>query len=83
MWGGGMKMVLIEWDDSGAVDGQVWEFKDEWDCDVHLCKTVGFLVAKNKVATVVAQSENQDQWGRLFAIPNGCITRVTTLGASK
>ena len=75
-----MKMVLVEWNDSGAVDGQVWQFKDDWYCDVHLCKTVGFLVTKNKSVTVIAQSENADQWGRLFAIPNGCITSIKTLG---
>lgn len=69
-------MVHIHWEDSGSVDGLIWQFKDSWECSVHDCNTVGYLVSKDKLQVVVAQSSNDDQWGRLFAIPLSSIVNV-------
>ena len=73
------KPVLIKWEDSGAIDGLVWQFKDDWECNIHECQSIGFLVSKDKRSVVLAQSENKDQYGRLFAIPTGCIISIKTL----
>ena len=77
------KMVLITWVDSGGVDGKVWDFKDDYDIHVLECQTIGFVVEETKQHMVVAQSQNPDQWGRLFIIPRGCITATQALSTDK
>jgi hypothetical protein len=72
------KYILVEWRDSGSVEG-IWQFKDEWQCEVHTCYTVGIEISNNKDKLVVAQSMNNDQWGRLFAIPKENIRQITEL----
>ena len=66
-------IVYVKWLDSGSVDGVVWQFRDDWECSVHTCETVGVLVSKDDAELVLAQSMNEDQWGRLFAIPSKSI----------
>lgn len=73
------KPVVIEWLDSGSVDGVVWQFKDSYECDVHKCVTVGLLVERDDDKVVIAQSSNDDQWGRLFAIPAKAIVGIENL----
>lgn len=73
------RIVYIQWEDSASVDGVVWQFKDDWVCESHNCFTVGFLVSEDKNTVVVAQSENDDQWGRLFAIPKKSIIEIKEL----
>ena len=56
-------IVYVKWLDSGSVDGVVWQFRDDWECSVHTCETVGVLVSKDDAELVLAQSMNEDQWG--------------------
>jgi hypothetical protein len=71
-----MKIVKVKWQDSGSVDGLVWQFKDDWTCGVHICCSVGYLVKDDVLEVVIAQSENSDQWGRLFSIPKSSILEM-------
>lgn len=73
------ELVHVSWVDSGGVDGAVWHFKDEYDLKLHECESVGFLVENTKQHIIIAQSQNPDQWGRLFVIPKGAITKVVKL----
>lgn len=73
------KYVVVEWQDSGGKDGVVWEFKDEWEIEPHTCYSVGVLVADTKEKLVIAQSWNDDQWGRLFVIPRRCVVSIERL----
>ena len=70
-----MKIVKINWLDSGS-KYRNWEFKDDWSLEPLECMSVGFLVEKTAKKVVIAQSDGQDEWGRLFVIPKGCITKI-------
>jgi len=67
------EIIKVEWLDSGGLD-EVWTFKDDWELHPHRIVSVGILVTDDKDKLVICQSENDDQYGRLFAIPKGCIT---------
>lgn len=73
-----MKIVLIDWVDSGGND-VVWENKDTWELEPLPCKTVGFLLKKTPKYVVISQSDSPDQHGRLFVIPRGAITSMVKL----
>lgn len=77
------KYVVVEWRDSGAVDGLVWQFKDDWECEVHTNYTVGVIVEDSSDKLVIAQSWNKDQWGRLFAIPKENVKSIEKLMRKK
>lgn len=64
-------------------EGTVWSFKDEWELEPHTCYTIGVLVTDTKQKLVVAQSWNDDQWGRLFVIPKGAIKEMEYLRCEK
>lgn len=72
------KIVKIDWLDSGG-NNLIWEFKDSWQLDAHKITSVGILVSSNKKEVIICQSESQDQYGRLFVIPKGCVTRIDIL----
>jgi len=72
------KVVKIEWVDSGGND-TVWEYKEDWELTSHKCTSVGILVADDRDEVVICQSENNDQYGRLFVIPRGCIKSIKEL----
>ena len=70
-----MKIVVVEWLDSGGIV-DMWSFKDEELPTVRVCSTVGYLVSKNRLEVVLAQSENEEQWGRLITIPSKSVTKL-------
>lgn len=43
------EIIYVKWLDSGSVDGLVWQFRDDWECSVHTCETVGVLVSEGEV----------------------------------
>ena len=71
-----MKVILIEWLDSTSSSG--WD--SAFDLELSNCKTVGFLVKKDKEKVVVIQSnsDNVHSDGR-FAIPRSCIKSIREL----
>lgn len=80
-----MKTVEIEWVDSKG-SYVVWQFKDEYHEDIAYCKTVGYLIKKTKEVTIVAQSESEDQYGKVFRIPTISIKKLrylTDMGQDK
>ena len=75
-----MKMVLIEWVDSTAVGD--WTGDD--DVELAKCRTMGFLLQKNKDRVVVAQSTSDiAHYDNRFGIPRGCIRSIKTLHCDK
>jgi len=72
------KIVKIEWLDSGG-NNLIWEFKEEWQLTSHKITSIGILVADDKDEVIICQSESEDQYGRLFVIPRGCIKSIKEL----
>lgn len=71
-----MNVVLVEWDDSTAMGG----WTDEADLELAKCRTVGFLITKNKNRVVVAQSTSDiAHYDNRFGIPRKCIKKITEL----
>jgi hypothetical protein len=73
-----MKIIEITWEDSGS-NKEIWCDKDDYCNEPALCKTVGYLVEKNKTSYVLAQSDGIEQWGNVFLIPHGAIKKIRTL----
>lgn len=80
-----MKLQLIEWHDSCAVDG--WQATNDSFPDLTLCQTVGWLVGEDEASVKLACSisvpgeKHDDQVGGIWVIPRACITKRRTLRA--
>ena len=75
-----MKRVEIEWEDSTAIGG----WSDSGDLELCQCKTVGYLVTKNRNRVVVVQSTSngggsEEHFDNRFGIPRKCIKKITEL----
>ena len=71
-----MKIIEVEWEDSCSIANQ-W-MKPNGDLEPSLCKSVGYLVSKNKKRIVIAQNYN-DESGEVhnqFIIPRGCVIKI-------
>lgn len=77
-----MKIVRVDWLDSyGFVD--MWTFRDAAMPQPKKCTTVGYLVKKDENSTIVAQSVNDEEWGRIIVIPTVSIVKVTEVSYEK
>jgi hypothetical protein len=74
-----MKLIEITWIDSGAQEGRVWDFKEEYTWPRDEFKTIGYKLAKKDGYLYVAQSLSQYQYGRVFRIPLSCIIKIRRL----
>lgn len=63
-----MKIVEIEWEDSGSNEN-IWSSKVDYPYEPGTCTTIGYLIEKNKRAYVLAQSDSDEQYGNVFVIP--------------
>lgn len=73
------KIIEVIWDDSCSIANQ-W-MKPNGELEPSHCKSVGYLVSKNKKSIVLAQSQH-DETGEVhnqFIIPRGCIKKITEL----
>jgi hypothetical protein len=77
-----MKIVKVSWLDSGGLV-DMWSFKEEDLPTVRVCSSVGYLVSKNSSRTVLAQSKNEEQWGRLLVIPTRSIIETERISYDK
>jgi hypothetical protein len=79
-----LDLVLVEWEDS-LQPVSAWHIMDDLPVlEVAHCKTVGWLVAENGEAVMVAQSSadlksTDAQAGGFMRIPKSCIKRVSVL----
>jgi len=65
-----LSLVKLTWIDSAGRDGVVWHFKDEVsDIRATICRSVGYLISEDEDTTLICQHVNEDQYGRVFAIP--------------
>lgn len=73
-----MKTVEIEWVDAISYSN-MWVARDSKE-SLALCRSVGYLVKKNKEKVVIAQSSASDgDVMNKFVIPRGCIKKITEL----
>lgn len=74
-----MLIVEVEWDDSCSYANQWMQPND--NLEASLCKSVGYLVAKNKNRIVLAQSQHDDsdEVHNQFVIPRGCVKSIRNL----
>ncbi len=76
-----MKIVEVQWNDSCALS-EVWVSKRDLE-EITLtpsdCCTVGYLIQENEESISVAQSINDNQFGKIFTIPLGCVHRIREL----
>lgn len=74
--------IEIEWLDSKG-SYVVWQFKDEYDDDIGLMKTVGYFIKQTKEALIICQSISDDQYGKVFRIPLVSVKGITPLTKGK
>ncbi len=72
-------LVVVEWMDSATADG--WQH--EADAEKHqpsVCKTVGWLLTKNRqYITVAASQSDSGNWSQAMSIPRACVTSIRRL----
>ena len=74
-----MQIVKIEWEDSCAITGWHNQGKFE-DYDVSPCRTVGYLLGKDKKKITVLQSiSNSPSFCEALTIPRGNVKKITYL----
>lgn len=70
------RIVLVEWEDSTSVHR--WQARSEVDNKPAFCRTVGWLVAKDKKAmTVVGTYSAGSHFTGDLCIPMGAVRKVT------
>jgi hypothetical protein len=75
MKGDMVKLVMVEWLDSGFLHG--WEYED---AQIHKCVSVAILVQETESEVIIRQSLSQEGChAGSFAIPKVCITRMRQL----
>lgn len=75
-----LELVKLTWMDSAGRDGVIWHFKDEVsDIRATICRSVGYLISEDEDTTLICQHVNEDQYGRVFAIPTKSIIRKMTV----
>lgn len=71
-------VIEILWLDSHAIDA-VWEWKDDYNEDMPVIRTIGYFVRRKDGILYVAQSISKDQYGQMFKIPLGCVRSIRAL----
>ena len=75
------RIVEISWHDSCAAGGG-WEHIDNLSSMVlSTCRSVGYIVLKDKQKIILAQSyaKNDTELMNVIAIPRGCVESITEL----
>ena len=68
-----MKIVEVHWVDSASVGG----WTNDPECTCIACKTVGYLIKKDRDEVVVAQCTSDEMlYDNKFVIPRGCIKSI-------
>ena len=67
-----MKVLYIEWIDAVADVG--WETHERAE-DVHLCKTIGFLIKETKLGLVIASTLSEKESNARITIPKAWIRK--------
>jgi hypothetical protein len=76
------EMVLIEWHDAKFFPGTYNE-KAIQEHRMALFKSIGYLIARNDVTTIIAAEHNdQEEYRDITLIPSGSVISVTKLVSS-
>ena len=73
-----MKLVLVEWLDSNAVNG--WHPKQQFQNDgISKCQSVGILMKETPKEIALVLNLSGELWSDAIYIPKSCITRMRQL----
>ena len=75
-----MKKVYIEWYDAYTLDS--WTLLNEaieLTDRKYLCKTLGWVLSKNKKRIIISHTINPNQTMGILHIPTGCIKKIKYL----
>lgn len=72
------QIVEVMWLDSMG-SNVMWEWQDTYDDSLHPIKTIGYFIKQTKDAIIICQSVHDDQYGRVYRIPRGCVKEVKQL----
>ena len=76
----GMTKVYIEWTDAYTRDG--WDSSERVveGCDsLMLCKSIGWLVSKNKKRVIISHTFNTDSLMGCLHIPMACVKKIKVI----
>lgn len=77
-----MKVIYVEWEDAASREG--WISKEEAHNATNvICSTVGFLVKKTRVVTILAASISDELYGDIWTIPTKNIVKLEVLKTVK
>jgi hypothetical protein len=78
-----LELVLIEWLDSRRGEG--WVRLDELESNVTSCRSVGWIIARDKTSVTLAGhlGENPDQCCGDLTIPRRSISKITPLSLKR
>lgn len=78
-----MKSVYLEWEDSESLSS--WKYVDELPIDVHICRSLGWIIKETKDVLVIASSVSSggDQCTGAIGIPKRAITRRISVESPK
>ena len=68
-----MKLVEVRWRDSATVCG--WHDLGEIVKPV-TCRTVGYLIHRDKRQVIIARDVNKRQWGEAMSIPTAVVRSI-------
>lgn len=71
-WSFAVKVIYLEWIDAVADNG--WESHERTE-DVHLCKTVGYLIKETKLGLVIASTISEKESNARITIPKAWIRK--------
>lgn len=70
-----MRLVEVKWVDSALNIG--WKSEYSKETSISQCKTVGYLIKKNKKQLVIAMNINDSGgYSEAMAIPIGCVKSI-------
>jgi hypothetical protein len=72
-------IVEVWWLDSHAWERPWIEMDQRPPHSAAACKSVGYLIEKDKHFVIVSQSMGDDEYGGAFSIPRGCIVKIRRL----
>jgi hypothetical protein len=71
-----MEAVIIDWDDSCALDGGIWHDKEAVEeLKSHKCRSIGWVVKENKDCVVLVSSTSDHQFSGDICIPKSAIKK--------
>ncbi|MEJ7811359.1 MAG: hypothetical protein WKG32_13190 [Gemmatimonadaceae bacterium] len=86
MAGDGMRLVLVEWEDSHALTASGWMHLDgEYDTAPRVVLSVGWLLVDDERSKIIVPHRNEEtpdtyaQGAGVISIPTRCVVRMVDL----